>query len=217
MYLKIAYNLNISGSYTFRKASKEVSVDGEKLYIIKAGRDLNPNKSNEILEKYMPPQSLKDELEPKSYPFLFRHNGKLYEVVGAYEHQYEITNNTYITNDISINVSYGNLGCLPDSEYVITEGRDVISDNEIIVNNHMSYAIGDVISDRYTVVGKYTGSSLAYAYTSLTTWGTAITNHYTENVLFDVVNHDGLTEITSNYGYEYYNDLKCKALLENDS
>lgn len=211
MYKHIAFDINEIKSTTIRLASNEYSLDNEKLYEVVLGRDLNPKNKYEVLIRHDEKKNVDKRNQPLQYPYWTTINKKDYLVVGTFEHKYHISNDTYISNHVSYASHLAEIGSFPNSSYSIIEGRDIENDSEAIVPAYSRYMIGDVV-DGLTIVGRYTGSSIVYAYRILTSKNTAVLNSYSDGMLFDIINEEKLNELALKSGYEFYVDIKTKAL-----
>ncbi|MDE7162236.1 MAG: hypothetical protein K2N65_05715, partial [Anaeroplasmataceae bacterium] len=214
IYGNVLFHRDHSYTVVVRDAKKEIDENGDLLYSIVKGRDVD-------LESYTDyPEILVNDddfpgLDNSKLPYKSNINGKIVTVVGSYKHKYEIENKTYISNRYTTIASIANAGALTDEYYLMIEGRKIQSKNEIIVPYLSNYELGEDVNG-YIVVGKYTGSSLAMSYGMLMNEQSAIIENYSNTAFFNVKNAPVLKEITSNSGYRYSDSLRSQALIIND-
>lgn len=207
LYDSACFELDLS-KYTFCKNAKnEILENGDKVYNIVRGRDVldyDTAKRKELLV---------NDQEYNNLPAYIDINRQRYYVVGTYSYPIELERNTYITNSYQTLSIVSDIGFTDPSTYLITSGRAVQNDNEILVRSDSTMNIGDTYMG-YEVVGKFTGSGQAIKYSYISTHNTAICESFEELYLFDVFASNSLTNLLNDNGSEsmdwyeslYYND-----------
>ena len=151
-----------SDAWDFRIAENEFDLNGNKIYSIVSGRDVDINSTE------------REMLVPESSPYEVGETinglieGRSYKIVGKFSYPYPVVGkNTFILNSGSYQepteMRYSNTYKIENDDYVITSGRDVSDFGEIIVPYTSSTNIGRSISingNSYKVVGKYAGSTM---------------------------------------------------------
>lgn len=213
-FLKYTFHKN-----TFYKGVKlryhenEVDSNGNKIYKVVGGRDVNPEAYNEILVSAEKRPDLKG-LQIGLYEDLGKTTigGYEYRIVGVFEYPYEISGETYISTKIFYNTSGFKFASMPSSEYNIIEGRDIENKNEVIMPHNRNCKIGDKVSGK-TVVGIYTGSTLAMSYSGLVNYNECVIESDSSDAIFIVNNQEEFEFLLSKYECQSYNLLESAKYL----
>ena len=200
-FLTFSYGRNdLLNTSTYRYAKYEVSQDGNKLYTVMYGRDVNlESKRLEVLCDFskvdigrLRYDENNDCYDIITYRYKETSNSitkeyKLY-VVGYYlPNKYQVENTQYITNQLLPTAWYNNksnnICSLGNDQYEIIEGRDIQNDDEVVVPYLYGAPIGSMI-DKKTVVGIYTGTTLAMSYICIGTSNAIFLEHYNNEIVF---------------------------------
>lgn len=119
-------------------------------------------------------------------------SGTNYLIVGSYSYPYE-TSNMYIVNTKSTNELESFAYFENNNLYSVVEGREVMSDDEVIVSVYSNYNIGDII-DGMKVVGKFVGGSMV-KYMLLTTFNSALLQLGNYEYLFTIKDVDKINSL----------------------
>lgn len=192
--------INVLKSYKdYRYAKNELYSDGCKIYSIIEGRDVDLTSSvNEVLIS-------KNEYElilknGGDLDFLININGDDFAIVGVFDYPYEYSDMLITNKDIkrSSRVRYA---YFTNDEYELTEGRNPVGNNEIIVPITSSLKIGDVDSSGNTVVGKFVGDYTNMQFFICTKLKAVYYDDFMHGVKFVIKSDDmdGVNEILKKY------------------
>ena len=202
-----SYRSTFNKHVVVRYFQDEHDGNGNKLYNVVGGRDLNPNTNDEILvqaKKY--PDFINIKINEDDDLGKTVVNGVTYRIVGVFEYKYDISEKTYISNR-KITTTYSTkIGSMPKSQYNIIMGRDVENKNEIIVPYYRGNKIGKTLEGK-TIVGLYTGSTMAMAYSALANYDEVVLKYDASDSIFLVKNEDKFDDLMQHYNCLSYNLL----------
>lgn len=170
-YSHLCFDKNINNNVFSRNYLNEKDADGNFIYTVEAGRNVNEFEYNnyEALVRYEDFMQPDGTIKLPETVLVYDSYGRRisYKVVGAYSYPYKIKN-TYIVNYGTTRPLYETIASYEKSDYQIVEGRDIENFNEIIIPTSSYRIIGTQIYGK-TIVGKYVGSVDTMIYEALGT------------------------------------------------
>ena len=233
-YLTFYYSRNdITLSTTYRYSPNEIDENGEKLYDIVYGNDVDmENKRLELIGNiddvlditklsYDPVNNAYEihTFEYETFRGTVRITGY---VVGYYKYKkYEISDKQYISNQLLPTGWYDKnskgICSFMNDQYNIISGRDIINDDEIVVPYLSTFKVGDTLY-RKKVVGIYTGSTLAMSYKCIGKTNPVFLENYNNEILFTSNNLEEInTQLSESgmmavdlYSHQYESKLEAE-------
>lgn len=196
-FLTYSFGRNdLANSTTYRYYKNEVSASGERLYKVVFGNDIDPKSGRiEVLADFT---KVEDASKLKYYDSIKAYSIVTYKTMANVEYdlyvvgfyvptKYEISNTQYIASELLYTSWYetkskGIASFLHD-QYEIISGRDIQNDNEIIVPYLSNFKIGMSLFGK-TIVGIYTGSTLAMSYKCIGTSNSVYLEYYNNEIVF---------------------------------
>lgn len=209
---------------SYRLAENEKYSTGESVYTVVKGRDVDINSVyNEVLvsDALYSYLSFKDDFNIADCQTI-KINSNKYYIVGTYSYPYKLTNEMFIFNKNSkISSSLQNeIAVMSKEEYTIIEGKDVENNDEIIIPSYIDLEIGQVYRER-RIVGKYTGSTLAFSYNGIMTQNSHALYYYNDEVLLDVNDIELAEEIAISNGCDildtFAEEVKIKKNIDDST
>lgn len=209
---------------SYRLSSNEKYFNGESVYTVVKGRDVDVNsKYNEVLvpEELYSYLTFNEDFNISDCTKL-KFNKDTYYVVGTYTYPYTLTNEMYIFNrNIKISSSLEQeLATISKEEYTIVEGRDIEANDEIIVPSYISLSIGERYCQR-TIVGKYTGGTIPFSYNGIVTDNSYALYYYNDEVVLDISDIELAKEMALENGCEildtFTNQVKIKKNIDDST